>query len=258
MKTIAIMSPKGGVGKTTTADSLAYILGEMGKRVLLIEGDQQGDTSKTFMAYDPEGVGMSELLERHISAGGDYYTKELIRETAFKNVSIIPGNGYLMKTDMVLLTEQDTDQVTRLRTALEEVKDDYDYCVCDCGRLFDMVVINILIAAQLVIAPVKIGGFEVDALNSLEEQVEDLKELNGNLRIKALLTMKQGNKTTKEFEEWLKAEPGLDTFETVIRRSVVVEKASMMMLPLTAFSKRGNAQRDYWELAEEIIREMEG
>lgn len=257
MKTIAIMSPKGGVGKTTTADSLAYILGEMGKRVLLIEGDQQGDTSKTYVAYDPEGVGMSELLERHISAGGDYYTKELIQETPYDNVSIIPGNGYLMKTDMNLLMENETNQVTRLRDALEEVKDDYDYCVCDCGRLFDMVVINILIAAQLVVAPVKIGGFEVDALNSLEEQVEDLKELNGELKIKALLTMKQGNKTSKEFEEWLKTRSGIDVFETVIRRSIVAEKASMMMMPLACFSNHGNASKDYWNLVEEIIKEME-
>ena len=71
MKIIAVMSPKGGIGKTTTADSIAYILGEEhGKRVLVLDGDPQGDTSKTFGAYEPEGIGLSELLERHVNVGG--------------------------------------------------------------------------------------------------------------------------------------------------------------------------------------------
>ena len=82
-----------------------------------------------------------------------------------------------------------------MREALEEVSDAYDYCICDCGRLLDMVVINILIAAELVIAPVKVGGYEIEALQNLEEQIEDLRDINPNLRIKALMTMRQKNKT---------------------------------------------------------------
>ena len=66
MRIIAVMSPKGGIGKTTTSDAIAYMLGEeQEKRVLILDGDPQGDTSKTFEAYEPEGTGMSELLERH-------------------------------------------------------------------------------------------------------------------------------------------------------------------------------------------------
>ena len=83
MKIIAVMSPKGGIGKTTTADSIAYILGEEhGKRVLVLDGDPQGDTSKTFGAYEPEGIGLSELLERHVNVGGNYRTSELIQTAA--------------------------------------------------------------------------------------------------------------------------------------------------------------------------------
>ena len=108
MKIIAVMSPKGGVGKTTTADSIAYILGEEhGKRVLVIDGDPQGDTSKTFGAYEPEGIGLSELLERHVNVGGDYRTSELIQTTQYEHIDIIPANGYLMRTDMNLLLKQE-------------------------------------------------------------------------------------------------------------------------------------------------------
>lgn len=174
MKIIAVMSPKGGIGKTTTSDSIAYMLGEeQEKRVLVLDGDPQGDTSKTFGVYEPDGIGMSELLEKHECVGGTYKTGDLIRPTEYSHVDIIPANGYLMKTDMNLLLKSEDNQVTRLREALEEVSDAYDYCVCDCGRLLDMVVINILIAAELIIAPVKVGGYEIEALQNLEEQIED-------------------------------------------------------------------------------------
>lgn len=124
MKIIAVMSPKGGIGKTTTSDSIAYMLGEeQGKRVLVLDGDPQGDTSKTFGVYEPDGIGMSELLEKHECVGGTYKTGDLIRPTDYSHIDIIPANGYLMKTDMNLLLKSEDNQVTRMREALEEVSD---------------------------------------------------------------------------------------------------------------------------------------
>lgn len=254
MEIIAVMSPKGGIGKTTTADSVAYILGEgHGKRVLVIDGDPQGDTSKTFGVYEPEGIGMSELLERHVSVGGDYRTSELIKATRYGNIDIIPANGYLIRTDMELMLKQEENQVTRLRDALTEVSGKYDYCICDCGRLLDMVVINILLSASLVIAPVKVGGYENEALYNLGEQVEDLRGINPGLRIKAVMTMRQKNKTSLEAEEWLRSSSGFDMFAVAIRRSVVAEKASMAMKPLPEFSKNGTASQDYKKMVEELM-----
>ena len=108
------MSPKGGIGKTTTSDSIAYMLGEeQEKRVLVLDGDPQGDTSKTFGVYEPDGIGMSELLEKHECVGGTYKTGDLIRPTEYSHVDIIPANGYLMKTDMNLLLKSEDNQVTR-------------------------------------------------------------------------------------------------------------------------------------------------
>lgn len=256
MKIIAVMSPKGGIGKTTTADSIAHILAEEhGKKVLVIDGDPQGDTSRTFGVYEPDGAGMSELLERHINVGGDYRTSELVQATEYGHIDIIPANGYLMKTDMFLLMKQEENQVTRLRDALEEVNGAYDYCICDCGRLFDMVVINILLAAELVIAPVKIGGFENGALNSLAEQTEDLRKMNPALRIKVLMTMRQKNRTSLDMEKWLRTESGFEMFETPVRRSITAEKASMVMKPLPEFSRRGIVTQDYREVVGELMGE---
>ena len=89
----------------------------------MLDGDPQGDTSKTFGVFEPDGIGMSELLEKHECVGGTYKTGDLIRPTEYSHVDIIPANGYLMKTDMNLLLKSEDNQVTRLREALEEVAD---------------------------------------------------------------------------------------------------------------------------------------
>lgn len=259
MKVIAVMSPKGGIGKTTSADSIAYILGEeQEKRVLVLDGDPQGDTSKTFGCYEPEETGMSRLLERHVCAGGEYQTQELIWTTKYPNIDLIPANGYLVRTDLNLMLSQEENQITRLKEALAEVSEEYDYCICDCGRLFDMVVINILIAAELIIAPVKVGGYENEAVNSLRGQVADLQEINPGLKVKGILTMRQKNKTSLEFEEWLRTSSGLDMFATPVRRSVLAEKATIAMTVLPEFSRNGIAAKDYREVVRELLEEMEG
>lgn len=258
MKTIAVMSPKGGIGKTTTSDSITYILGEEFKKsVLLIEGDQQGDTSETFGCYEPEGIGMSELLENHVNVGGRFRTSDIIKPTRFQNIDIVPANGYLMQTDMNLLMKSEENQIFRLRDALAEVTNAYDYCICDCGRLFDMVVVNILMAAELVIVPVKVGGYEIRAITNLSEQIEDLRQINPILRIKAILTMRQKNKTSLDFEDWLKNESGFDAFVTPVRRSVIAERATIEMRPLPEFSPRSIASQDYRNIVHELMREME-
>lgn len=257
MRIISVMSPKGGIGKTTTADSIAVILAkDYGKKVLVLDGDPQGDTSKTFDCFEPEGLGMSTLLEHHACVGGTELTDDLIRNTEYENISTIPANGYLMQTDMYLMQQEDK-QVTRLKEALEEVQDLYDYCICDCGRLLDMVVLNMLIASELVIAPVKVGGYEIEAIVNLREQIADLQEINGNLRMKVLLTMLQKNKTSEEFEMWLRSSD-FDMFRTNVRRSVVVEKSTTLLLPLPEFSKSCAAAKDYKAVVEELLGEMEG
>ena len=106
MKIIAVMNQKGGIGKTMTAASIAYILGEEHKKnVLVADADQQGNISLLYGRYDPEGQGMPELLENHRAAGGTYSTAELIQTTPYGHIDIIPANGYLMRTNMRLLME---------------------------------------------------------------------------------------------------------------------------------------------------------
>lgn len=198
MKIIAVMTQKGGVGKTMTASSLAYILGvEHGKRVLIADADQQGNISMLYGRFEPQGIGMSELLEKHRAIGGTYSTEQLIDETPYENISIIPANGFLMRTNMTLLLLEQDNQILRFKMAMEEIQDRYDYCIVDCGLLMDMTVTNVLVAADLVILPVKVGGFEIEAIVNMEEQLEDLRGFNPDIRMKLLMTQRMTRRNCK-------------------------------------------------------------
>lgn len=259
MKIIAVMTQKGGVGKTVTASSIAYILGEeQKKRVLLVDADQQGNVSMLFGRFEPTGIGMSELLERHRTAGGTYSTADLIQTTDYQYIDIIPANGYLMRTNMQLLLNEKEDQIARFAAAMLEVQEAYDYCIVDCGLLMDMTVTNVLVAADLVIVPVKIGGFELEAITNMDEQLEDLRSLNDRIRMKVLMTMRQKNKTSLQVQEWLNVSSGQECFATAIRRSIIAEKATMAHLPLPKFSRNGIATKDYREVVQELLTDMEG
>lgn len=257
MKIIAIMTQKGGVGKTMTAASLAYILGEEhGKKVLIADADQQGNISMLYNRFEPQGIGMSELLEKHRAVGGTYETSELIQTTPYEHIDIIPANGYLMNTNMVLLLQEKEDQIFRFRKAMEEVAPAYDYCIVDCGLLMDMTVINVLVAADLVILPVKIGGFEIEAITNMEEQLEDLRGFNDKIQMKLLMTMRQKNQTSLQVEEWLNVSSGQECFVKAIRRSIVAEKATMARLPLPKFSKGCIVTQDYRCVVGELLKDM--
>lgn len=257
MKIIAVMNQKGGIGKTMTSASIAYILGEeKGKRVLIADADQQGNISMLYGRFDPEGSGMPELLENHQATGGTYTTADLVKTTLYENIDIIPANGYLMRTNAMLLTEEKEDQILRFAAAMYEAAEAYDYCIVDCGLLMDMTVTNVMAAADLVIAPVKLGGFEVEAADNMEEQLEALRQINPQIRMKVLMTMKQKNQTTQQVEEWLKTSSGHDCFKTAVRRSVVAEKSTIAHLPLPAFSKNCIAAKDYRDVTEELMKEV--
>lgn len=259
MKTIAIMNQKGGVGKTMTAASVAYILGaEQGKKVLIVDADQQGNISMLYNRFDPEGKGTPELLEDNQMSGGNYSTETLIQHTEYDNIDIIPANGYLMRTNMQLLMLEQGDQIFKFRRAMEEVQLGYDYCIVDCGLIMDMAVTNVLVGADLVIAPVKIGGFEIEAVDNMEEQLDTIRNVNPDIHMKVLMTMCQKNRTTMDVLEWMTEISGHECYKTIIRRSVVAEKSTMAHVPLPRFSRGCIAAQDYREVTRKILEDMEG
>ena len=127
MKTISIINLKGGVAKTISSINIAYTLVKNhGKKVLLIDNDKQGNTSKFFGVHSYEESGMAELLtERGLDV------KSVIQKTAYENLDIISANMNLLRADKEILLDVSRPQQTRLNKALSTLKDEYDYCIID-------------------------------------------------------------------------------------------------------------------------------
>lgn len=283
MKRIAVLNLKGGIGKTTTAVSLAVILAtEHKQNVLLIDCDMQGNASKVLGRYRPEWSGTHTIMQRltdpeYCILSTEYTAPDPFCENG--RLDIIPANMYLMQANAAIMQDAENEQLHILDNAirrLEEIGKDYtpiipadrpkpkqktippyDTVIFDCALGLDMTVLNAVIASDLVIAPVPFGGYEIDGLQQLQEQLDDLKAIKPGLRMKALFTMKQGNKANKEFEQWLHENSGYDVFKTAIRRSVTAQKATLEEMPLPVFSKRGTATKDYKEVAQELMRDLD-
>lgn len=257
MKTIAVMTPKGGVGKTTTVVSLAKALEEKGKKVLIVDGDMQGDASRVFGAYQPGYCGVAKLMEDHRGLWeSEVYscsTEDETQDSRVENIRVICGNSYLLQTSAKLMLKEDNpNQTNRMQIILREVESQYDYCLCDCAKFLDMVTINILVAADLLIVPVKCGGYEINALENLMEDISTIQDLNENIQVKILMTMWQKNKLANEEKEWLLNKSGYDVIKTPVRRSVVVEKAALANVTPLEMAKNGIVAQDYREVLKEI------
>lgn len=249
MKVIGVGNLKGGVGKTTTSTSLAYLLGRYGKKVLMVDADAQGNASRTMGVYEPNEKGLAGILLEQQSV------EETIRHTRYENVDIIPANMWLMQANAQLLYSMD-NQIDRIEEMLnsEAIHNKYDYVICDCGLLLDVTVLNVVKASELLIIPVKAGGYGIEAIENMIEQAKGIHE---GQQIRILMTMKTGNQTNKDTAKWLRDTYKEKMFQTEIRRSVVAEKAETAFRPLSEMSKSSNAAKDYNNVIKEIMTEEE-
>lgn len=265
MNKLAILNLKGGIGKTTTAVSVAYILAQQfDRRVLLIDCDMQGNASKVFNRYDPDSTGTHNVMN------GSRPIESCVFGTGYNaggalgfdggNIDIIPANMYLMQANADVMRDTENEQLHRLTNACARLESSYrgayDVVIFDCALGLDMTVLNAVIASDMVIAPVPFGGYEIDGLQQLTEQLDDLRAIKPDIRLKVLFTMKQGNKANREFEEWLKENSGYNVFNTAIRRSITAQKATLEKMPLPAYSKRGTATKDYEEVVIELLEDL--
>lgn len=252
MKTISIINLKGGVAKTLTATNMAHILAVFhDKRVLLVDNDKQGNTSKTFGVHSYDEKSISDILTaRRMDP------HEVIKPTRYANIDVIPANMMLIKANLEVMLDSTRPQQTRLRDALGAVAGEYNYCLIDNAPDINIATINALVASDDVIIPIKIDKYAFDGLAELKEQIENTRDdLNPRLRLAGcLVTCFQRTDADAQGEAWLKAQPQYPVFDTHIRYSEKVTESTFEETPIAEYSRRSGAAMDYITFVREYLQ----
>lgn len=252
MKTVSIINLKGGVAKTITAVSMAHILGVIhSKRVLLVDNDKQGNTSKAFQVHSYEHKSIADILtDRHIKAS------EVIRKTEYEFIDIIPANMMLLKANMEVMLDNTRPQQTRLLRLLKDLENEYDFCIIDNAPDINISTINALVASDDVIIPIKIDEYAFDGLEALIEQIDNTRDdLNPKLQLSGcLITCFQRTEADKQGEQWLRDKMGQAVFQTHIRYSEKVTESTFAKMPIVKYSRRCAAAMDYIKFVGEYLQ----
>lgn len=251
MKTISIINLKGGVAKTVSAINIAYTLVKMhNKKVLLIDNDKQGNTSKFFGLYAYEQGGMAELLtDKNLDVDN------VIQKTVYEGLDVITANMNLLQANKEILMDATAPQQTRLRKKLEKVAGDYDYCIIDNAPDINISVVNALVASNDVLVPIKIDQFSFDGLDQIVEQIEQVSDFyNSELNfVGCFITMYQRSSLNQQGAELLEQRGDYPILKTRIRKTVKVDEMTFAHKPLLEYAKRSTACVDYVALVNEYL-----
>ncbi len=248
-KIIAITNQKGGVGKTTTAVNLACSVGEMGKRVLLVDFDAQANATS--------GYGISrKTLEKSVYdvLMGNADVRDCILETKATNVSILPATKGLAGAEIELVDME--HRGTRLKNALDEVRHLYDYIFIDCPPSIGLLTLNALNAANSALVPIQCEYFALEGLSQLISIIKKVKQgSNPGLHLEGvLLTMYDGRlNLTLQVKEEVKKYFGEKVYKNVIARNVRLSEAPSHGVPVQLYDRYSKGALAYRELAREFL-----
>ena len=251
-KVIAFTNQKGGVGKTTSAVNIAASVGILGKKVLLIDLDPQGNTTS--------GVGINKKGLKSSSYEvliGDVTAEKAVQETEFKNLSVLPSNISLAGAEFDLY--QLDNREFRLKEAIESIKGNYDYIFIDCPPSLGMITVNALAAADAVIIPMQCEYYALEGLSQLMMTIRKIKQLyNADLEICGILiTMFNGRLIlTMQVISELKKYYADKLFKTPISRNVRLSEAPSFGTPVYYHDKSSKGANEYMDVAKELLERI--
>lgn len=248
-RVIAVANQKGGVGKTTTAVNLGACLASLGKRVLLIDIDPQGNTTsgiginKADVRYDIYDVLINEIA-----------AEEAILPTSVEHLSILPATIQLAGAEIELVPTMSRE--VRLRQALQPLKSQFDYMLIDCPPSLGLLTVNSLTASDSVLIPIQCEYYALEGLSQLLNTIRMVqKHLNTSLEIEGvLLTMLDartnlGLQVIEEVKKYFREK----VYATVIPRNVRLGEAPSHGQSIIQYDPRSRGAEVYLELAKEVV-----
>lgn len=250
-----VISTKGGVGKTITSGNLAAYLAQKGHRVLAIDIDPQASLTSFF------GVDKNAINQGVIPSIADvltikaFRTEDAIQHTAFGQLDILPATGMLREANDKILIDRKWIQHTRLKKALKQVEDYYDFAIIDSAPSHDMAVHNAFAAADNLLVPVAIDDFSFEATEELLDIIDNIDEYNESLWLVGCF-VNMFRPRTSVFEgslAHLKAQSRLRMFDTVVRLGVAANEMTFQKTPIFDYAPNSNVAKDFCALFEEYL-----
>ena len=254
-KVISLVNQKGGVGKTTTSINLSASLAVLGKKVLLIDLDPQGNTT-TGVGINKGDINKSiyEVLT------GECNIKDAIVKTKYDRFFVIPSTINLAGLNAELLEKSRTQagykKGEQLKNCLATVRDDFDYIILDCPPALDVITTNALTASNSVIIPVQCEFFALEGITQLLKTIMlAQKTLNPSLDIEGVLLTMLDSRTNLGFEvvEDIRSFFKEKVYNTIIPRLVKLTEAPSHGEPIIVYDPKSRGSEAYINLAKEVI-----
>lgn len=252
---ICFANNKGGSGKSTTCANVGYGLTQLGKKVLLLDGDMQLNLSLCFF-NEEEVLGFAQGQENlYYAVKNQKDLKDYIVHTPYENLDMIPSSTLMSSIEYELFSKWQREFI--LRKILKNVKESgvYDYILIDAPPTLGGWVMNILCAADHVIIPVEATPWGLFGLGNMFEFLEEVSQINPELDVMGTVVTKVDTRKNyfKQTFESLKELEDVFVFDTFIRVDSSVEWSQDNNMPIMAYKKSSRSAQEYMALTQEIV-----
>lgn len=250
---IAVANQKGGVGKTTTAINLSSCLAAMGKKVLAVDMDPQGNmTSGLSVDKDEVEYTVYDLII------GEADIEQVLVKDVFENLDVMPTSIDLSAAEIELIDIENKEYI--LRDEVHKVRDNYDFIIIDCPPSLSMLTINAMTTADTVLVPIQCEYYALEGLSQLIRTIELVKErLNEKLEMEGVVFTMYDARTNLSLQvvENVKDNLNQTIYKTIIPRNIRLAEAPSHGLPINYYDPKSSGAESYMLLADEVIHKGE-